>query len=241
MIKIITLNRTDAQAAMNAFMESDGKLIPEVNNDYAIIRYEIQKMHKAVMYEMDPDALDKYLYDTQMAIRLYKYFEKQDWFSLRVASDEGFWRYLSLIVVPDIVGQRWGITNEGHFWKQPTRIWLRELWWYIYLSWQGSIEDTDRLICKARFSTDTIQNLVERVGKKGTYCETYRYIMYYFGKVPEKVLEGFSKKSKKKKYDLFRTVMILHTAKSMVIEPDLYPGGPKGYARSLFLDSGVEV
>lgn len=241
MIKIQTLSRYDAQIAMNAFIESNKKLIPDVNKEYQGIRYKLRKIHEEASDEVDQDIPEKYLYDIHMAIRLYQYLGEQDWFNLRVASDAGFWRYLSLIVIPDIVGKRWKIQYEDHYWKQPSRIWISQLWWYIYLSWQGSLEETWRLISMRRFSTDTIQNLVERVGKKGTYCETYRYIMYYFGKVPESVLNEFSKKNKKKKYDLFRTIMILHTAKSMVIEPDLFSGGPKEYARSLFLDSGVEV
>ena len=242
MIKVQTLSRNDAQAAMNAFIESGGNLLPDVNKDYQIIRYILRKMDQDARLEADDDdVFEKYSYDIQMAKRLYQYLGEQDWFNMRVASDAGFWRYLSLMVIPDVVGKRWENTKEDHFWKQPTRIWLSELWWYFYLSWQGSINETFNLISMPRFSTDTIQNLVERVGKKGTYCETYRYIMYFFGRVPASVLEGFSKKNKNKKYDLFRTVMILHTAKSMVIDPDLYSGGPKEYARSLFLYSGVEV
>ena len=144
--------------------------------------------------------------------------------------------------MPDVVAGRWGYENESHYWSKPARIWLRCIWWYIHLSWQGDAETTLQVLDSSCFTTDSILNLEERTGRKGTYIGVYRYIMYFYSRVPQSEIEKFGKRDgKEKKDDLFRVIMKLHTAKSLVTEPALYLGGEREYVRSLFRDAGVNV
>ena len=55
--------------------------------------------------------------DVDFVIRLYSYLSSKQWFSLREATNDGFWRYLSLMVIPNIISSRWEDNNDDHFWK----------------------------------------------------------------------------------------------------------------------------
>ena len=99
-------------------------------------------------------------------------------FTLRDAADDGVWRYLSMCVVPDLVARRWGKGAEIRYYKQSGRIWLKTIWWYIHLSWQGNVRDTMNVI--AANTTDQVLQLVDRSGKKGYFVDVYRKIMYYY-------------------------------------------------------------
>jgi hypothetical protein len=167
------------------------------------------------------------------------YLKNQEWFSLRVAADDGFWRYLSLVVIPEAVAIRWGKDNEDHYWRLPRRIWPKQLWWYIHLSWNTDEKTTMQILESTNCSTDTILNLVERSGKKGTCIDAYRWIVYFYSIVPPKVLSEYNKN--RKKDDLFRVVMKLNTARMLVAEPALCIGGFKGYANKLFVDAGMDI
>ena len=90
-------------------------------------------------------------------------------FNLRAAANDDFWRYLSIKVIPDVVAERWGYENESHYWSKPARIWLRSIWWYVHLSWQGDMQTTAKVLEASCFTTDSILNLEERTGRKGTF------------------------------------------------------------------------
>ena len=178
--------------------------------------------------------------DYSYGLYLYEYLWNQSGFSLRVAANDGFWRYLSVKVVPDVVAQRWGKDNDSHFWSQPTRIWLRSIWWYVHMAWQGSIEETRDVLSCSHFTTDTILNFEERTGRYGTYIEAYRQIIKYYSKVPESIIKKMGRGKSNSSDDIFRIVMKLNTAKMMVMDPALYLGGEEAYAKSLFRDAGVD-
>ena len=237
-----TLSRSEAQSAMQSWiMNEDKSVLPDVNQDYKRIRQHIQLSYNRVV--ADSDLYNReYNIDVRFALDLYEYLNNMSWFSLRVAANNDFWSYMSLIVVPDVVGKRWGNENEDHYWRIPGRIWLRQLWWYIHLSWQGDQRKTRSVILKdGRFSMDTILNLVERPGRRGTYTEVYRLIMYYYSIVTPLEMKKFRQQGTQRQYDLFRTIMKINTAKSLVIEPALYLGGEKEYVKSLFYDAGVNL
>ncbi len=112
---------------------------------------------------------------------------------------------------------------------------------YVHLSWQGDMQTTAKVLETPCFTTDSILNLEERTGRKGTFINVYRYIMYYYSHIPQQVLDEYNKNTETQQDDLFRIVMKLNTAKVMVVAPALYLGGEKEYVRSLFMDSGVRV
>lgn len=241
-MKIETLNRGESQKAMDDWITNYPKL-PGIKADYEALRENIQNLNKQVRQEVmnHPDIKrPDYYIDAHLGMALYEYLWTIPEFSMRVAANDGFWRYLSVMVVPDVVAQRWGKDNHAHFWSQPRRVWLRSIWWYVHLAWQGDIESTKKVLECSHFTTDTILNFEERSGRKGTCVDAYRWIIYYYSRVAEKELKRYSRGKAGNSDDLFRVVMKLNTAKMMVMEPALCFGGEQAYAQELYKDAGVE-
>ena len=77
-----------------------------------------------------------YQLDLQFGLKLYTTLNEKYGMSVRLAATDGVWRYLCSYVAPDLVEKRYGKEHPDRIWKKPKRLWLRVLWWYIYLSWQ---------------------------------------------------------------------------------------------------------
>ena len=215
------LTRKEAKEAMDEWISSSFT-IPVLGKDYQEIRNDLVSFFGQAVSSQKNNSLG-YNLDVCFGSAIYEYLKQKRWFTERIASDDGFWRYLSLKVVPDLVGERWENTNEDHYYSKPSRIWLKTLWWYIHLSLkEQGINATREMLLSDNFSTDTILNLVERTGRYGTNTEVYRAIMSHYS-----VIEEVSEKD-------FRKVMKLNTAKAMVVEPVFSQGGISGYVESLF-------
>ena len=205
MIQPERLSKKEAAEAMNAWLESSFSL-PPLNKEYLGVRGDLITLFN----ESKDEAGDErnYKMDVFFGIALYDYLSKKPWFTERLAADDGFWRYLTLRVVPQLVGKRWGNDNDEHYYSKPNRNWLKALWWFVHLSLRrGDLVRTKTMLLGDGFSTDTILNLVERSGRHGTNVAVYRTIMYKFSCLKEPSMTGF------------RKVMKLNTAKSVVIEP----------------------
>lgn len=239
-MEIKKLNRGEAEKAMSEWIDSYPNL-PSVDGDYAVLRNDLTSLFQQVLKSAEEKGLKvrDYYTDAQFGILLFMYFKKKPWFSVRLAADDGFWRYLSLKVIPDAVAVRWGKENDSHYWSTPGRIWLKQIWWYIYLSWNADETTTRTIVESPNCSTDTILNFVERTGKKGTCVDAYRCIVYLYSLFPANMVSEYKKKGKN--HDLFRVVMKLNTARMMVAEPSLCVGGCEGYARKLFVDAGFDI
>lgn len=232
------LNRQEAQEAMN-FWQNSYPVLPEIDADYQKIREDLEEAYERIDGASSSMGNRKnYYFDVHFGMELYRLLLRCD-FNLRATADDGVWRYLSLKVVPQLVARRWGKDNEDHYWKKAGRIWLRAIWWYIYLSWQRDEETTLRLLDSPCFTTDTILNLEERTGREGAYVQVYRYIMYFYSRIPPNQLSLY--RTRHDNSDLFRAIMRLNTAKVMVVEPELCLGGVREYVRSLYRDLGVHV
>ena len=218
-MKIERLSRKEAIEAMNSWIANSFAL-PTIGKDYAEIRNDLVTMFSQSQDEAE--IVQGYEMDVCFGAALFGYMKQKPWFTDRLASDDGFWRYLSLRVVPDLVGERWGNTNADHYYTKPSRIWLKTMWWYFYLSFNKDVETTKEMLLSEAFSTDTILNLVERTGRSGTNISVYRNIMSKYAS-----LEDVSDK-------VFRSIMKLNTAKAVVIEPVFSTGGVSGYVDSLF-------
>lgn len=239
-MKIQKLNRGEAEKAMQEWI-ANFPVLPTLNDEYTSIRNDITALFCSVTDAAAERGfpMQDYYTDAQFGILLYMYLSKKTWFSLRVAADDGFWRYLSIKVIPDAVASRWGKDNNSHYWSTPGRIWLKQLWWYVYFAWDKDENGTRKILESPNCSTDTILNFVERTGKKGTCVEAYRWIINLYSKIPQHIVSDYKKQ--RKNQDLFRTVMKLNTARMMVVEPALAVGGCKGYARKLFVDAGIDI
>lgn len=161
-----------------------------------------------------------YEFDVSFGIRLYQALNEEIGFTNRVASDDNIWRFLSLRVIPDLVVKRHGLKPD-HFYKISKRIWLKSIWWYAKLAWEGNAEDTQRLL--ANYTTDTIVQLVERSGL-GYYVSVDHEILKKMRNIEDRtVLRSF-----------LRSVLKLNTAWLTTTSPELYEGGVKGYVSALF-------
>lgn len=189
----------------------------------AILKQAYSDLLKKCVYRRD------YKLDLEFGLVLYSALNSGMYkMSIRDAANNGIWRFLSVELVPDIIMDRWkGEKSKlpaDHFYEKPNRNYLKSLWWYIHLSWQGSSDSTREILKKN--STDTIVNLVERAGRYGYQVNLYRKIMLRFTNPGNGLTPNDA--------DLFRKVMKLHTTRYANIEPSLYEGGEAGYVKELY-------
>lgn len=224
-MKFKKLTLSEASELMDQWKEDSGAYLEEkLDADYLDIRKELVENYEKV------DNGHKYLLDYKFGI-LLNYTLQKNGFTLRDAADDGVWRYLSMCAVPDLVGKRWGKGAEIRYYKQSSRMWLKTIWWYIHLSWQGSPKETAKVI--SANTTDQILQLVDRSGSKGYYVEAYRRIMYYYWLAKQNDPDVSERD--------FRRIMTLHTAMCRTLEPGLYEGGHDGYVRMLFSKLGITI
>lgn len=171
-----------------------------------------------------------YQIDIEFGFALYRILNEHG-FTVRDAANDDIWRYLSIYIVPELVAKRWSKVAEKRFFKESNRIWLKTIWWYIHLSWQGTEEETRKII--ENNSTDQIMQLVDRSGRKGYFIETFRWIMRYYYKAKQL--------DKSIGDDQFRSVMKVHTALCQTVEPDLFTGGAEEYVKHLFQFVNIKV
>lgn len=172
--------------------------------------------------EMIPTKNYSYQVDYLYGLKVYNLLNNKYGMNPRTASSAGVWRFLSIMVVPDIIELRYGIKHPDRFWKKAKRLWLRVLWWYIHLSWQGDENKTAEVLKDN--STDEILQLVDRCGRGGYRVELYRELMKQHSDLDA---------AERRKTQIFRKVMVLNTAKVQVVEPGLVAGGEKQYVSDL--------
>lgn len=229
-------NPAKARKQFNQWQEN-GNISIDCDKDYLNIRNDLLNKFESIEEEIKTNkSKSEYMTDLLFGIELYKYFVSgKDGFTMEIAEDPSFWSYLSIRVIPDIVLKRWKKLdgNEGRFFSERTRIWLGQIWWFIHLTFNESIENTKQILSSEAFTTDTIMHLVDRTGSRGVFVEVYREIIKQYSNYDKKSLEG-----KKISYaQLFKNVMKLNTAKILLFEPPLYEGGITGYVSDLFIEA----
>lgn len=190
------------------------------------VKAQFHQLREIIMREKKTFLLDEikkinsYAFDLHLGLILYRVLKEDYNFNERLAAQDEIWRYLSLEVFPDLVYERFGL-NDQRFYKGTRRIWLKSIWWYIHLSWQGTEEETFNILKDN--SSDEILQLLDRSGSGGYRVELTREIMRQFKlyadcKVPL----------------LFRRVLKLNTARLNMIEPSLVEGGVERYVTDLY-------
>lgn len=203
--------------------------------DYSIIRTDLLQLYNLAKNEAKDFDRKEYITDVIFGISIYGYFQNCCWFNLRTASNDNFWRYIAVAVIPDIVFDRWG-NKDNYFWKQSNRLWPKTSWWYIHLSFHESLEVTRLILLSKNFNSDTIQGIVERTGKKGTFVEVYRELIFQYYNLDYSTIVKFKKQLSLGSDSLFRAIMRLNTARSLVTDPCLCKDGVEGYVKSLIID-----
>lgn len=219
------ISREESSEQFNEYCKTKKANCPD---KYKIFRDEILNLFVCTLSEIGIDPVDinsknySYQVDYLFGLKFYQLVNERYNMSIRAASTDGVWRFLSTCVVPDLVEMRYGLDHPDRFWKKPKRIWLRVIWWYIHLSWQGD-EQSTREILKDN-STDEILQLVDRCGHDGYRVDLYREIMKQYARMDA---------STRRKDQIFRRMMVLNTAKVQVIEPELVDGGEPQYVDDL--------
>ena len=233
-MKIQEFSRDHASKSLDKWRKYNE--LPELSPEYTIMRTVLLQLFEEAQNESMNNDRKEYITDVLFGIKLYDYLGKQSWFNLRTAANDAFWRYISVAVIPDIVTSRWGADKDNYFWKQSNRLWPKTIWWYIHLTWHESLETTKNMLISKHFNSDTIQGIVERTGKRGTFVEVYREIIYQYSKLDYMTIVKFKKQLTSGSDSLFRAVMRLNTARGLVEDPCLCIGGVEGYVGSLYKD-----
>jgi len=233
-MKVQEYNRDHARQVLDKWRAK--KVLPTLSPEYDAIKLELTKLYEQAKGEARYSDRKEYLTDVFFGLYLYEYFSHNSWFNLRTAANDDFWRYISVAVIPEVVADRWGSNKDNYFWKQSNRLWPKTTWWYIYLTWHESLENTKDILISKNLNSDTIQGIVERTGRKGTFVEVYREIVYQYSQLDFKTIVKFKKELSYGSDSLFRAIMRLNTARCLVTDPCLCKDGVVGYVNSLFHD-----
>ena len=232
-----TITKKEAEKKFKEYFKTNKN---DIDEKFVELHDELCEAYKDAKYQADKKNRDssnpkkgKYYLDVYFGAKLYEVLDKYG-FTIYEACDEGIWRYLSLFVIPEVVKDRWD-ENIDRFYGKKIRIWLRFIWYCIYLAWDGSIEKTVTVL--EPLNTDVVVQFIERNnGGQGYRRELSREIFKYFKRIHYNEIAEFNKI---KKYininrDLSRDVAKLNKFRCVIVEPALYKGGVKGYVDDLF-------
>lgn len=204
--------------------------VSEYDESYIEFRKELIKVFCDTLDETGGKI--NYLLDLRVGLKLYSLLSPGKDFSVIQANNDDIWRYISVKVMPDITYLRYpkpekkvreegGRINHKRFYTDTRRIWLKSLWWYIHLSWQGTAAKTYKVL--EHNGIDDINKLIETPGR-GYRLFLYRAMMLEYSKHVPHSSGDFAAYTK------------MNNAKCVLIEPSLTQGGEAGYAHRLFLE-----
>ena len=222
--------------------------VPEENYGalYKDIRMSVVDTFKQAL-EKSGNKINYYL-DLTVGIKLYEMLNPNNGFDVIKANDDDIWRYISVCVMPDLTFIRYpnqssdidvireyipdltyakGVKTEKdsirikkkRFYSHTRRIWLKTLWWYIHLGWQGDAEQTYKVL--ENNGTNIISHFIERPGR-GYREQLFRCMLYAYSLLPEQ------------RDSIFRAAAKLNLAKCVSVEPALTVGGEEAYSEKLF-------
>lgn len=208
-----------------------------LNQNYRSLRTELLLAWEQAQQEVEEFREEKkrktYLIDLIFGSKLYQIMKKRG-MNVRFASYDNIWIYIGMTIVPEITFERFGDKNKSkdftipadHYYLKSVRIYLKSLWWYIFLSMRFDDRGREDLSMTVKMlwdqNTDTLFQFVERTGREGYRVEVYRALIRYLCEHPEVTAKEF------------RSVMILNTAKTQIVEPYLYEGGYDEYVKELY-------
>ena len=192
-----------------------GKFSESVDVEYREIRERIFTVYDEYKNKSG------YEIDLRVGLALYELFLKDEYkLNPIYANDDDIWRYLSVKVFLDVTylrepsSDRFGVYfSHDRVYKHTKRIWIKQLWWWIHLGWQGNADSTYEVLKK--YGSGRISHVLERAGK-GYRVDIIRMLLK---KMAERCSEN------KVSQDEFRAFMMLYYAKMFVVEPTLIDGG----------------
>lgn len=216
-MKIKYLSKVDAKNQMLTWKENDKITNYELDDDYAKLQFSLTH----IFNQYQGKEIASFEFDAYFGLELHRILSEVDEITFRETTRDDFWNYLSIQVVPKIVAARWGRDNEGRFFAHARRIYLKTIYWFVELAWQGNYEDTAKVLKYC--NTDTVVQIGERVNR-GYDLNLTREILKQFAEKPI----GSNRNS------FFRSVMKINTAYIKTIDPKMFDRGYEGYVTWLF-------
>ena len=237
-IRIHTLTISDARSKIAAIDALDDIAFNDLVNHWSVydvddstydssykdFRTELVECFKAALQESSGKM--SYTLDLRMGIKIYELLNPRNGFTNVQANGDDIWRYISVCVMPDITYLRYPKPEQGslrinqkRFYSHTRRIWLKTLWWYVHLGWQGTSEKTFEVL--KNNGTNIISHFIERPGK-GYRPKLFRSMMYVYSTLPTQ------------KDTIFRAAAKMNLAKCVTVEPALTVGGEDAYTAELF-------
>lgn len=196
------------------------------NSDYEELRRKVLDA-----YEEAAATNDGYQIDLDVGLCLFEMLSPEKGFTLVMANDDDIWRYLSCKIFPDITYERYPKPanddirlNKKRFYLHTRRIWVKTLWWYVFLAWQGDAKTTREAL--KDLGTDAISQFIERTGQ-GYRVLLYRQLIKSYATVEDK------------SSDLFKVIQKQNLVNCRTVEPGLVEGAEQGYVDSLFKQLSV--
>lgn len=211
-----------------SFNDKKAQWLANKVDDYDLSYQDLRESVLQAFHEdKDPQS---YATDLNVGFCLYQKLNAENGFTNVKANDDDIWRYLSCKVFPDITYIRYPSPKAGdirlnskRFYSHTRRIWLKTLWWFIHLSWQGTVASTYKVLKNC--GTNLISQLIERPGK-GYRLELFREIMKQYS--TQKPSQAF-----------FKSMQKQNLVNCKTIEPALTEQAEKGYVESLILQVRV--
>lgn len=218
------LTKVEAKKEYEKLQNNDFKCLEIVDSNFKSLREDIFNSYQNIKNMTGSD----YLKDLKFALDLFERFKRERWFNCALASNYDFWRYVSIFIMPDIIFDRFGDV-PSHYYDKNVRIYPATLYWYINMFKEDTQEKTYEFLSQSCFSTDTILQTIERTGNE-TNAEVLKEILYQYSQLDAKFI-----KQQYGALNIFlRKILILHMAKSLVIIPELFENGIKGYVSMLY-------
>lgn len=193
----------------------------KVEQRYTNLRNSLVNARDDVFNELNLDEVGidkkKYEFDLHYGVKIYEILKYQYKFSKRQLSDDDFWRFINVRVVPDILHSRWNF-NKSYYYENSRRLYMKRIYWYIEIAWTGDAESTLHILEKN--NTDVIASFVERPGL-GYDVPVYREMLK---QIASNNLQG---------RDNIRPLLKLNTARLKMISPSLVEGGITQYVKDL--------
>lgn len=203
--------------------------VQELPEDYVTLRKLLVSTFDTTISENTEVQKNRlgYLIDLNVGFAVYEFLSNEEKFTTIHANDDDVWRYISCAVIPDITYERYPNAAQGdlrinskRFFAHTRRIWIKTLWWYIHLSWQGDRNSTFEIL--KDFGTDTISDFIERPGRgKGYRIPLFRAMVNGYSRVDNKSA------------DLFNSISKLNLVKCKTLEPALTQNKEHGYIEEL--------
>ena len=174
----LKLNKAKAKVCFDE-MNDNNNFNSNCDESYIELRRDILNEFDTTLKELNIGINDvkakAYEVDYIFGIKLYELLTFKYSMNENEAGNDDIWRYIQLKVCPEIIKYRYGI-NEDRYYKKARRMWLENLWWYVYLGWKDNRETT-KTILKDN-TTDTILNIIDRTGMYGYRKELFNEILY---------------------------------------------------------------